>query len=68
MIVNVVCFSCKHNDELQATYAYGIANLIANDEIEIGKRINQIIHYKDLEILDGVLIYILYAIFYTCIV
>ena len=42
MIVNVVCSSCKHNDKLQATYAFKIANLIANDETKIGRGANQI--------------------------
>ena len=42
MIVNVVCSSCKRNDELQAAYANEVAHLVANDEIETGRGKNQI--------------------------
>ena len=33
MIVNVVCSSCKHNDELQVAYTIEIAHLVVNNEI-----------------------------------
>ncbi|KAF7825267.1 zinc finger MYM-type protein 1-like [Senna tora] len=36
-IINIVSSSCKRNDELQATFATEIANLIASGEIETGR-------------------------------
>nr|KYP64740.1 Zinc finger MYM-type protein 1 [Cajanus cajan] len=41
-IVNVVCSSCKRNDELHDAYETEIARLVANDEIETGRGANQI--------------------------
>ena len=41
-IVNIVGASCKHNDELHAAQAAEIAELIAVDELETRKGINQI--------------------------
>ena len=41
-IANIVGASCKRHDELQATQAKEIANMLAIDELEISKGFNQI--------------------------
>lgn len=41
-IVKIIGASSKRNDELQAAQATDITNLIAIDELETGKGINQI--------------------------
>ena len=41
-IVNIVGASCKHHNELQAAQAKEIAKILAIDEIETGKGLNQI--------------------------
>ncbi|XP_045807663.1 zinc finger MYM-type protein 1-like [Trifolium pratense] len=40
-IVNVVCSSCKRNDELQTAYENEIIHLVENNEIETGRGANQ---------------------------
>jgi hypothetical protein len=40
-IVNVVCASCKRNDELQTAYEEEIIHLVANGEIATGRGANQ---------------------------
>jgi hypothetical protein len=40
MIVNVVCSSCKHNDELQAAFQNEIIHLVENGDIETGRGAN----------------------------
>ena len=41
-IVNIVGTSCKHSDELKVAQAAEIAHLIAIDELESGRGLNQI--------------------------
>ncbi|XP_016206434.1 uncharacterized protein LOC107646792 [Arachis ipaensis] len=41
-IINVVCSSCKRNDELQSAYATEIFHLVATNQIETGRGANQI--------------------------
>ncbi|XP_025633469.1 uncharacterized protein [Arachis hypogaea] len=41
-IINVVCSSCKRNDELRSAYATEIFHLVATNQIEIGRGANQI--------------------------
>ncbi|XP_016165075.1 uncharacterized protein LOC107607660 [Arachis ipaensis] len=41
-IINIVCSSCKRNDELRAAYATEISHLVATNQIEIGRGVNQI--------------------------
>ncbi|QHN96174.1 uncharacterized protein [Arachis hypogaea] len=41
-IINVVCSSCKRNDELRSTYATEIFHLVATNQIETGRGANQI--------------------------
>ena len=40
--MNIVGASCKHNDELKVAQAAEIAHLIAIDELESGRGLNQI--------------------------
>ncbi|XP_025680241.1 uncharacterized protein [Arachis hypogaea] len=41
-IINVVCSSCKRNDELRSAYATEISHLVATNQIETGRGANQI--------------------------
>ncbi|XP_025692769.1 uncharacterized protein [Arachis hypogaea] len=41
-IINVVCSSCKRNDELRSAYATEISHLVATNQIETGRGVNQI--------------------------
>nr|XP_025702624.1 zinc finger MYM-type protein 1-like [Arachis hypogaea] len=41
-IINVVCSSCKRNDELRSAYATEISHLVATKQIETGRGANQI--------------------------
>ncbi|XP_057739680.1 uncharacterized protein LOC130956683 [Arachis stenosperma] len=41
-IINVVCSSCKCNDELRSAYATEISHLVATNQIETGRGANQI--------------------------
>ncbi|XP_052110287.1 uncharacterized protein LOC107466193 [Arachis duranensis] len=41
-IINVVCSSCKRNDELRSAYATKIFHLVATNQIETGRGANQI--------------------------
>ena len=41
-IVNIIGASCKRHDQLQAAQAIEIANMLAIDELESGKGLNQI--------------------------
>ena len=41
-VVNIVRPSCKRNDELKRAKAYEIAHMLALDELETGKWLNQI--------------------------
>ncbi|XP_016204605.1 zinc finger MYM-type protein 1-like [Arachis ipaensis] len=41
-IINVVCSSCKCNDELRSVYATEISHLVATNQIETGRGANQI--------------------------
>ncbi|XP_025678705.1 uncharacterized protein [Arachis hypogaea] len=45
-IINVVCSSCKRNDELQYAYATEIFHLVATNQIETGRGANQIATLK----------------------
>ena len=40
--VNIVGYSCKRHDQLQAAQVAEIQRLLSNFELEIGKRLNQI--------------------------
>jgi len=42
MIVNVVCSSCKRNDQLQAAFENEIIHLVENGEIATGRGANQV--------------------------
>jgi hypothetical protein len=57
-IINIAIGSSKHNDELQSAQVAEIESMIASNEIETGR--GQVL-CNDLEILDGLLIFILFV-------
>jgi hypothetical protein len=58
-IINIVVAFSKHNDKLQYTQVANIESMIASNEIKIERVANQINICNDLEMLDGLFIFII---------
>jgi hypothetical protein len=58
-IINIVVAFSKHNDKMQYTQVANIESMVASNEIKIERVANQINICNDLEMLDGLFIFII---------